>query len=113
MLTKIATELCEVVQDDKKKNQILLTIKEITNKEDKTVSSPNLSNINCNEMEIVDTENKKNENEIIEKRKEQRTPCGCNIKQDDLTGKITFNYAEIGQLTMLRKRRVNDNNANE
>ena len=52
-----------------KKNQVLLTLKEMTNKEDNTFSSPNISNNTDNEMEIVDTENKKNENEIIEKRK--------------------------------------------
>ena len=112
-LTKIVTELCEVVQDDEKKNQVLLTLKQMMNNEGNSFRSSNSSNNINNKIEIVDTENKKSENDIIEKRKKQRTPYGYNVKQDDLTGKIKFNYAEIGQLTILRKRRVNENNSNE
>ena len=68
-LTKIVTELCEVVQDEEKKNQVSVTLKEIINKENNAFSSPNINNDTDNEMEIVDIECKKNENETIEKRK--------------------------------------------
>ena len=109
-LTKIVTELCEVVQDEEKKNQAAVTLKEIINKENNAFSSPNINKDADNEKETVEIECKKNENESIEKKKKQRNPHGHNIKQDDLTGKIRFNYAEIGQLNKVKKRRVNNSN---
>ena len=109
-LTKIVTDLCAVVQDEEKKNQASVTLKEIINKENNAFGSPNINKDTDDEMELVDIECKKNENETTEKKKKQRNPHGYNIKQDDLTGKIRFNYAEIGQLNKVKKRRVNNSN---
>jgi len=120
-LTQIVKELCGVVQDPEKKKQVLSTLEKFTDKGAKESEDDNqnqneitTNGYDNNDTEVVEIEkNQKKEKEILGKRKMQSTPYGYNIKQDDLTGKIAFKYTEIGDLAVLRKRRVDKLTQNE